>query len=578
MFFKSQPGAFHRRLRTTAQRAHQQEAAVDATAAFPIPDLLNREPYLSVDGKALLDLLDLGFLGKDLGSEFDEALAKAQVESTGWNSSFFSADLFVEDFTRTCSQLTIDGTLYPANRPFLTKVLSNVPTDRETVEMRQGILIELDGNEKLNRSFHDLYRSLYALLSLFETPGYQGSLDTATIHLEILSQSKSIVDRMTDDFRTAQSGLQRLHRAGHAIRQTEEYRTLASLLDYEENMAELALQVRIGGDGKIRRVLVEGIEENGDNPFRNNRWRRLMNRLKLLAGGYDFTTKELMKRVIDEVFDQLSPSLIPLIQLQGHLEFYLASLQFKRESARRGLEVCLPELCDRTQIKLEGLFNPLLLSQPDPPVPCNLETASAEAITLITGPNSGGKTRLLQAIGWAQLLGQSGVYAPAARARLPIVNGLFVSLVENESAHQTEGRLGRELIRIRSLFEEIEPASMVILDELCSGTNPSEGVEMFALVLKLLGEVEPLAFVTTHFLDFTRSLEKAPPVAALEFLQVCLDEEQVSTYQFKSGVAPTSLATLVAARLGVTFERLSAILSERSKKDSVDDIEATVAD
>jgi DNA mismatch repair protein MutS2 len=101
---------------------------------------------------------------------------------------------------------------------------------------------------------------------------------------------------------------------------------------------------------------------------------------------------------------------------------------------------------------------------------------------------------------------------------------------------------------------------MVILDELCSGTNPSEGVEVFALVLRLLRKVRPTALLTTHFLDFARSLAEAPIVSGLEFCQVEVDERQLSTYQFIPGVAETSLAALTATRLGVTFERLSSMI------------------
>jgi DNA mismatch repair protein MutS2 len=143
-----------------------------------------------------------------------------------------------------------------------------------------------------------------------------------------------------------------------------------------------------------------------------------------------------------------------------------------------------------------------------------------------------------------------------------VENGLFVSLVEEEGASQTEGRLGRELVRIRCLFEEMSRRSMVILDELCSGTNPSEGTEVFAMVLRLLRRVEPTAFVTTHFLDFARSLRDQHTIPGLEFLQVQVDARLESTYQFEPGVAETSLATLTAERLGVTFERLAARLDE----------------
>ena len=110
------------------------------------------------------------------------------------------------------------------------------------------------------------------------------------------------------------------------------------------------------------------------------------------------------------------------------------------------------------------------------------------------------------------MLGQCGLFTPAARARLPLVQGLFASILDHEGADQAEGRLGTELVRIRELFERARPGSFVLLDELCSGTNPSEAVEIFSMVLQLLERLEPVAFISTHFLDFARELAAAPPI------------------------------------------------------------------
>ena len=181
-------------------------------------------------------------------------------------------------------------------------------------------------------------------------------------------------------------------------------------------------------------------------------------------------------------------------------------------------------------------------------------------IVVITGPNSGGKTRLLQSLALAQLLAQAGMFVPAREARLALVPGLVVSLIQEATSDQTEGRLGTELLRIRALFERLPERAMVVLDELCSGTNPSEGEEIFELVVSLLVELHPQAFITTHFLTFAARLERERVVEPLRFVQVGLDDEQRPTYQFLPGVARTSLAERAAARLGVTREQLRALV------------------
>jgi DNA mismatch repair protein MutS2 len=140
--------------------------------------------------------------------------------------------------------------------------------------------------------------------------------------------------------------------------------------------------------------------------------------------------------------------------------------------------------------------------------------------------------------------------------------GLFVSLVQQAEAEQSEGRLGTELLRIRRLFESLPYGGLAILDELCSGTNPTEGEEIFELLIELLGELSPAAFISTHFLGLAAKLERQRPVE-LTFLEVELAESGRATYRFVPGVATTSLARGVAERLGVTRESLRALLDSR---------------
>jgi len=126
-----------------------------------------------------------------------------------------------------------------------------------------------------------------------------------------------------------------------------------------------------------------------------------------------------------------------------------------------------------------------------------------------------------------------------------------------------------ELLRIRRCFDELDPGALVVIDELCSGTNPSEGEEIARLVLSLLPEFGVRGFVTTHLLSFAASLAResaartGPP--ALEFMQVELDPEERPTYRFVPGVARTSLAHKTAERLGVTRDELLARIAAKRK-------------
>jgi DNA mismatch repair protein MutS2 len=284
------------------------------------------------------------------------------------------------------------------------------------------------------------------------------------------------------------------------------------------------------------------------------------------------TGGEVTERLFDDVFAGLEESTALLFQLLGDMEFYLAALGLSDLARDKGLTVCIPEIVapDAASdggpgLELRRLYNPLLLAGKSVPVPCDLHTGHGDSVVIVTGPNSGGKTRLLQSVAFAQLLGQAGMFVTAERARIPLAAGLFVSLIEDARADQPEGQLGMELLRIRRLFEELGFGSLVLLDELCSGTNPSEGEEIARLVISLLPELRSQVLVTTHLLTLAAHLAEEPPIPHLEFLQVELDEHEQSTYGFLPGVARTSLAHRTAARLGVTRDELLALIAAKRR-------------
>jgi DNA mismatch repair protein MutS2 len=128
-----------------------------------------------------------------------------------------------------------------------------------------------------------------------------------------------------------------------------------------------------------------------------------------------------------------------------------------------------------------------------------------------------------------------------------------------------------ELMRIRSLFERLPPGAMVLLDELCSGTNPSEGEEIFELVVTTLQRLEPQVFITTHFLTFASRLQREKTIPNLGFLQVELGPDRRATFQFVGGVAQSSLAGQTAERLGVTRDQLIALADENTRRHGLGD-------
>ena len=534
-----------------------------APSPHAFPDLCHADPLCRIDAEQTKLSIALAFASGVSGGLFGDALDRAKTAPSTFHAPAFANDLFVSTFVASCFSVRIAGLDAILSTKHLTRMLTNPPSDPASVRHRREVLRELSEVPKLREALEGLYAALCRFRGLLEGANAAGKWDSNRRQLDLLALAKEIFDRTTDDFADSKSGLSRLASFGARVQAGEPYRSLADLLKYDENLATLDLKIGIGADGKIRGFRIVSVAQDASNPFVGSTFQKWMAKLELFLRGYSFGDGEIMARLIDAVFIGIEDDLAPLVQLLGDCELYLGALGFRDKAIAAGLAVCLPELVSKDEPRvLEQLYNPLLLATGThlPCVPCDIRVDRHDATVLVTGPNSGGKTRLLQSLGLSQLLAQSGLFVPAKSGRLALAPSLVVSLIQETRADQAEGRLGMELLRIRELFEDLPPGAMVILDELCSGTNPSEGEEIFELVLRMLSKLGPQTFITTHFLAFAGRLEREGDIDALRFLQVELGSGQKPTYQFVPGVAETSLAGQAAERLGVTGTQLLSLV------------------
>ncbi len=547
--------------RTPSPREDGTPGEPASVEAATIPDLLHPQAMSRVSVEPLRLAISLAFASGVSGGLVGDALDSATFAPSTWEPSAFVNDLFLQSFASLCFKIQIGGNEIPPSTAHLVKLLASPPSDPAVVHHRRAIVAELASSPPLRNSLEQLYVALCRFRSLLEGATGAGKWDANRRQLDILLLAKEIIDAMAGQFAFAHSGLSRLSGFGRRVQASEPYKALGDLLRYDERLATLNLKICIGADGHIRGFEIAEIREDEKNPFVTSSWRRWLSKIELFFRGYKFSDGEIMARLIDAVFEGLAGELVRFVQLFGDIEFYLGALGFRDMAKAAGFATCLPDLVTPEAARtLSGLFNPLLVAHGIKAVPCDVMTDRIASTVLITGPNSGGKTRLLQSLGLTQLLAQSGVFIPARAGALALTPGLVVSLIQETKADQAEGRLGMELVRIRELFERVPPGAMVILDELCSGTNPSEGEEIFELVIRMLTRLAPQAFITTHFLAFAARLERERKIHDLRFLQVELAADQKPTYQFTPGVATTSLAGYAAARLGVTGEQLMALI------------------
>jgi DNA mismatch repair protein MutS2 len=520
-------------------------------------DLLHEVPFRRIDVERSVRALTFAFSSGDVGDEFVRLLDKSELAPSSFAPSDFAEDVFLREFVARCLGIRVAGRERPISGTLLFRLVSEPPRDIAHTRFRQAIFRELSSAPSVRKQLEKLHGFLCQFRDLSSRRGVTAPGGTE-LRLGILRSVRRIVELLSTAFGSCRSGLSRLDRYGRDLARLPGFRRLCELLDYEEHRGEVDVRIRLGFDGHVRGFEALERRANKSNAFYSTALGRWFTRLGFFLRGERASTGEILNRLADHVFSGFEPYIVFFFQLLGDVEFYLAGLCFRDAALGRGLEVCLPEFWDEEMPEYRSLFNPLLSAEGMRCVPCDLDVPGRGPIVIITGPNSGGKTRLLQSLALAQLLGQAGLFVPAREARLPWVNGLFASLIDRMQADQAEGRLGTELLRIRHLFEVLKAGSMVLMDELCSGTNPSEGEELQELVLEMLGELRPRAFVTTHFLQFAAQLARES--AGLRFLQVELDADERPTYSFGAGVATTSLAHRVAERLGVTRSSLRELM------------------
>ena len=529
-------------------------------------DILHDVPRARLESTQANQTLTFAFATGCGNNAFERLFAHARPTTSSFSRECFATDLFLDSFVELClsTRLTTDGRKFYHDS--LLSLLTSPPRNRADTQLRQGVFRELGEQPELLAACEQTWRRIDTLRLALESSCIGKRASAISRRIEILSQLGEVVRELSGAFNGSRSALARIGQYFATLTRQDSFERLNQLIDCDGHLATLDLRVTVGRNGQIRNLLVLARAENAVNSHYLGPIARFWDRIVIFFLGYSIRDQELMGRVVESVFEGVQPALLALLELQLQLEFYLSLVGLTKHCAARGLDTCLPELSTSEPMQashFEALFNPFLLREEQPPVPCDLELPES-GMTFLTGPNSGGKTRLLQALGLSQLLAQCGAPIPARRARLSWREGMFVSLVHEMSADQREGRLGTELLRIRRLFDRIGIGELVLLDELCSGTNPSEGEEIVELVILLLSRLQPQAVVTTHFLQFAARLAQSPPVPGLGFLQVELDEHQLPRYRFVPGVASTSLAAKTAERLGVTREALEALIERKS--------------
>ena len=220
--------------------------------------------------------------------------------------------------------------------------------------------------------------------------------------------------------------------------------------------------------------------------------------------------------------------------------------------AKYSIEVIgsFPQIDDKKPFIISRGRHPILLKRPgrEETIPLNIEVDDQKVI-IITGPNAGGKTVVLKTIGILSLMVMSGIHIPAdPDSNFHVFDNILVDIGDEQSIEDDLSTFSSHLSNIKDILKKATAKSLILLDEVGTGTDPSEGSALASAVLLILKEKGALVLASTHHgsLKLFANDISGFQNAAMEF-----DTRNLRpTYAFRQGIPGSSYAFEIAKRIG----------------------------
>ena len=280
------------------------------------------------------------------------------------------------------------------------------------------------------------------------------------------------------------------------------------------------------------------------------------NRLKMLDAQIDRAERAILAALSAQVAEH-APSIEEAIHALAHADVRGAAARLTAD-----LDLAFPEIVPATEpfsIQLRAARHPLLALDGVAVVPSDLEARAGEAL-VVSGPNAGGKTIALKTLGLAALMLRAGLPVPAkATSTLSVFDSVLTDVGDEQNLHKNLSTFSAHVRNLAAILDETAPGALVLLDEVCGGTDPREGEALAAAVLDSLAQRGGAVACTTHY-EGLKALALDDP--RFKNASVGFDLATMSpTFRLAIGVPGPSSALAVARRFGIP-----GLLVERAEK------------
>ncbi len=287
--------------------------------------------------------------------------------------------------------------------------------------------------------------------------------------------------------------------------------------------------------------------------------------------------KEIVRilRQLSNLVREEQGALLNNLEVLTELDVLQAKARYANE-----FDCAAPEIESEFRWKLVKAYHPLLMKMHrDTTVPLNMEVGEDFRILVISGPNAGGKTVALKTVGVLQLLFQSGFHIPVAEGtRMPLCRKVFAAIGDEQSIENDLSTFSSHIQSIKEILENVSDLSLVLIDEIGSGTEPSGGAALAIAVLEYLNQPGIVSLATTHqnqlktFAADKEGVENAAMQFDMEALRPLFTMEigvPGSSYTFeicrRLGL-PEDVIQRAVALAGEDASRLESVLNEVTRK------------
>jgi len=245
--------------------------------------------------------------------------------------------------------------------------------------------------------------------------------------------------------------------------------------------------------------------------------------------------------------------------------------QFFENKRNDGFPLSFPAIIpgdSDNDLYIQAMYHPLLacFSKIEGVVPNHVATTANQNVRLITGANNNGKTTFITGLGLCQVLYQAGLPIVAAEASMKLKDKILTHYVHPADIKANQSRFAHECDRVLKLIEDISRDSLILCDELFTGTAPQDGKIVSNLVLNVLIRTGATIFFITHYHGLGDEIRESPYVTQLCCKLDHAIDPPAYTYKISPGISADSDGLVVASEYGVNKEYLETLLEQKARR------------